>query len=291
MANEPNNLTTDAVSPPAPPPKTRGETLFDLGVYGGINGVGTFIATIPLAYWSIYGGGAKHFDRASQYLEGTGMSAKSIKNALTTTALGLGGTVMLLPVRLAEGYRQPIVNALNKHFGEKHDQTATPLADPTQTWSSLILGRLTAWGAVFGGFKLMEYGSKAIGKPQALEHFEESFGQKLCNFLGKATHDAAGVETKAYRYGKLAALDVFATTAASLLLYSGSRFFAERRDYRHAVKEARANGTPVPPPPRDEAYMPATMPPAANAPQMTVMGEKSLSGQLAPAMSHAEMRA
>lgn len=93
-------------------------------------------------------------------------------------------------------------------------------------------------------------------------------------------HTLGGIlstEKKAYEYGKLAALDVFATMAASVLLYVGSRFFANNRSpEKQAQLEARANAGKVL---LDDAMAP--LPVHTDAPQTTVSGDKVHPGLIA----------
>ena len=95
--------------------------------------------------------------------------------------------------------------------------------EPDQTWLSLIKSRIVAWGAVFSAIK---GASIALGH-ERFDKFENGFSEHLvCKPLGFATH-INGQETRAFRLGKLTALDVFATAAAATILYGASRVFAE----------------------------------------------------------------
>lgn len=119
---------------------------------------------------------------------------------------------------------------LNQHAPQSQDPVSreTVIESPKQTWGSLLLGRLTAWGAVFVSFKLAGSLTSFLGHPNAMANFESWFAKDVvCKPMGKPTH-IHGVETKLYRYGKIAALDIFATAAASSILLAGSRFFAKQ---------------------------------------------------------------
>ncbi len=75
--------------------------------------------------------------------------------------------------------------------------------------------------------------------------FNDAFAEHVvCKPFGKSTHvNVNGImeETKAFRYGKIAALDVFATTAAATLLYIGSRIFADRQSKERDMTPQDAN--------------------------------------------------
>ncbi|MDX1974230.1 MAG: hypothetical protein SFT92_00995 [Rickettsiales bacterium] len=190
---------------------SRREKIFNWLTYGGIAGLGTFLVTIPTTYWAKYGGGANLFKAAAKELERTGFHPETAEQIVTTTALMQGGNITLFPVKFMEDHKAEIIGKDPAKEQNKQD------------WTSLIKARLVAWGAVFASFKGV---AKLIGGDK-LTAFEEKFAKHVvCDPLGKATH-IAGAETKLYRYGKIAALDVFATVAASTLLYMGSRLFAK----------------------------------------------------------------
>lgn len=206
---------------------SRGEKAFNLLTYGGAAGIGTFIATIPVGYWAKYGGGAKHFTNATKFLTKQGLSPQVAEEMVNTSALMQGGNLMIIPVKFLEDNKPHIVDKLNDLLGDKSGAKSVH-EDPKQSWMSLIKSRLVAWGAVFTGFRL---GAIAVGG-EKLQSFEKMFGRAACKVLNKPTHMGV-VETPHFRYGKIAALDVFATAAASMLLYVGSRFFAKSNPHWH----------------------------------------------------------
>ncbi|MFN7452085.1 MAG: hypothetical protein ACK5R5_04185 [Alphaproteobacteria bacterium] len=217
------------MSPPPSSHRSMGEKLFNWIVYGGLGGVGTFLLTLKPAYWMRYHGGEARIGRV---LERIGIGGKIANQVATSTSLSLGGHMMLLPIAFAEAHHTQIVDGLNKMTLDP-----TPVeeiqAKPKPTLSSIIRGRLVAWAAVLSGFV-------AMGEffPKTLDVFKNEFAEWFC----KRTHQpmkVAGEETKAFRYGKLAALDVFATAFAATLLYIGSYFFARRKD-------AQQNPRPLP---------------------------------------------
>lgn len=298
-ANSPELIAPQGVArAPEKPVRTHGDTLFDRWVYGGLNTVGTFIITIPLAYWAEHSkGGEKFFNSGTNKLISTfGMGEKNAEKVMKTTTLGLGGTVMIVPVWLAEHYRKPLVEWFNQHFGSEKDKQ-TVVENPTpQTFASILKGRAVAWCAVFAGFKGAEAIAKQAGNPAALGQFEDWFSKGVNRALGKDTHDAAKLaaleakhgraaltaaekataETISYRYGKLAALDVFATVAASSILYVTSRIFAKQ----HAAKEAAKQAVPTVP--AQVAVSEAPVPSVAkDAPETTIADAKHHAGVIA----------
>ncbi len=227
MSDNPSSMQPSQPSPAPSPRKTRGDVLFDRWLYGGLNGVGTFLLTLPLAYWGDHGGGKATFQKFSNFLkERTPLSEQTAKTVVRATTLGLGGTVMVIPVRMIEGIRTPIVQALNRRYGSPEDQAVGAQVVAPQTWGSQLKGRAVAWTVVFGSFKAIE----GIGFGKKMEQFEHWVAEHIiCKALKQPLRDAMGNESKAFRYGKLAALDAFATAAAAMLFYTGTRFFASHR--------------------------------------------------------------
>lgn len=72
---------------------------------------------------------------------------------------------------------------------------------------------------------------KATGK--ALTASEGALVKQLEARILKLGQSVKGLETRAYAFGKIYALDVFATTMAVVLLYGFSRVFAGQREKKH----------------------------------------------------------
>ena len=219
---------------------STGEKIFDWAVYGGIAGLGTFFSTIPIAMWMKYGGGAKHYDGAQKWLNEHNIKGP-ISNALLSATITMqGGNLMILPVAVAEHYKVPIVQKLNTMVGDKTDPASIEKA-PKTTPLGLAGSRILAWTMVFTGFM-----AAMFTFPLSFATFESEFGQRFCQLMRKPTHTDpkvealplakkiakaekyAASETKTFRFGRIGALDIFATAAATSLLYAVSRVFAEK---------------------------------------------------------------
>lgn len=283
------SLTT-AAPPRAPhtddtgPKRSRGESLFDWTVYGGIAGVGTFVATLWLTKWLTEGRGSAFTEKCVAKLEGglsrffTPETSKNVaKQATLTTALMQGGNMMLLPVALAEHYKEPLVAKANVILGEEGPQENVVKA-PQQTLLSLVQGRLTAWGVVFASL----FTASQLFK-KTFQTFEEEFANLACKIVKKPAQvmakDGSMVASEAYRYGKIAAVDVFATAAAATLLYVGGHFFARRHEEKkaHVPPEQRHRGGIF----RENALAEDAAPQAKDGPSHAIAGEKIHQGALA----------
>jgi hypothetical protein len=226
---------------------SKGEWAFDMATYYGIGGIITFAAGIPLGYWSKYGGGAEKFAKAGKHLEKLGLSPANAVHTLMAIVLWMPGTAALLPIKLLEDKKPELVAKLNKMLGDKSEDISVH-EEPKQTWGSLFIGRIAAAIAVLTGFT----GAGQIMGNDKFEAFERKFSEHIvCKPLGYKTHVPLiekgiqvmenglpkMVESKAFRYGKIAALDLFATAAAATLLYIGSKIIAgyHTKDRWHAA--------------------------------------------------------
>ncbi|MFZ4125058.1 MAG: hypothetical protein ACOYJ2_03175 [Rickettsiales bacterium] len=269
---------------------SKGEALFDLGVYGGMNYIGTFLLTIPVAYSLKHGALKKYYMSAHRWLTKKGMSDGLAEKVLDTTTLMQGGNLMLIPIAMAEHHKKDIVKNLNESIGDHVDPSAIEQAPEQDAWS-LIKSRALAWGVVFSS---MAAAGLFMGKQ--LGQFEEWCGEKTAKLFGAqryrdvptnkgeradfakdlaagkkvARSDLAdeyakltslqddlavgikkihgvdanvvikqvkevgrkieGFETRRFAYGKIAAIDAFATLAAVGLLYMGTRMFGKQAD-------------------------------------------------------------
>ncbi len=216
-------------------PKSKGEKIFDWTVYGLMNYAGTFLLTMPLAYFIKHGAGKNWYDKIDRGAEELGLHkgfGGNIVKALQSTFITFwGGNVMLVPVRLAENFKVGIVTKLNEWLGDKTDPSQIQEA-PKQTWGTLIGGRLVAF---FMTFSMMFAADMMIGK-----YFQQL--QELGGNLFKRFAKPKNAQ-KAYHYGEIAALDSFATVASTALLYVTSHFFAQKREEKIERKLASKSGT------------------------------------------------
>ena len=232
---------------------SKGEQAFDWLTYGAVGGIGTFIATIPIAYWAKYTGGAKVFAGMVKKLQKIGLSEGAAENAVMTTATMQGGNFTLIPIKLLENCKPGLVEKFNTMLGDK-SQDASVENDTKQTWGSLIKARLIfAWLPVFACFEGAE---RLIGKNN-FSTFKDMFSEQVvCKLFRQPTHTPGLAkilenETRTFRLGKIAALDIFATVATSTLLYVGSRIFSRKSEHWHAKDAAgksdneKATATPT----------------------------------------------
>ncbi len=188
-------------------------------------------------------------------------------NFLMTCTTMQGGNIMLIPIKWAENRKIKAVAAINRMVGDTTDPS-TVEAVPKQTWGSLIKGRLTAFAVVwltftgasmaipktFGAFA-EEFGhafakwfkGKSYGPNLPAGLLEEqavlratATGEKALSRLKAVSETIAKHETWQFQMGKIASWDTIATTAAVILLYAGSKFFARKNDEKTETKALKA---------------------------------------------------
>jgi hypothetical protein len=191
----------------------------------------TFLLTLVIGHKIKYGGGEA---RMGEWLGKNGIRGKLAQEILKTTTLSHGGNIMILPIAYAEAHHTQIVDGLNKMTLDPTPVEAIQ-AKPKPTLISLLAARIVAWSVVFISFFGL---SKKFEK--TLESFELETGKLLCEKLDNpktqmvetivdGVKKIAPQESKTFRYGRLAAQDIFATIAAGTLLYFGSHLFARRK--------------------------------------------------------------
>jgi hypothetical protein len=257
-------------TPPAPSNhRSKGEKLFDWLVYGVLGTLVTFLLTLPIGYKIRYGGGEA---RMAAGLEKIGIRGNFARDVLKTTTLSHGGNLMILPIAYAEAHHTQIVDGLNKMTLDP-----TPVSEiqakPKPTLGNLVAARATAWVAVFVSF----FG---LSKPfkSTFEAFEVDTGNLLYNKFGKPKTESGIAkmipkeETRSFRYGRLAAQDIFATIAAGTLLYMGSHFFArkqkEKSDRKQETRDTADHAV------REFSTMPQAQPTKTENPTVKLSGER-----------------
>jgi hypothetical protein len=177
--------------------------------------------------------------------------------AASTMTLSHGGNFFAPFIRWLENDREGISNAWNRKFGTEEDVKIAHerLKDiPKQNWMDVAKGRAMAWGTVFGAI-LTSYA--VVGKNKKsnrywLDEYEDFFARKLAGTV-KSGRDIAAVplskplsevqrSNKMYRFGKVLALDLYATTAGILIW----NFFSRKSAMKRSEKEEIAANKDLP---------------------------------------------
>ena len=266
--------SADPVASPAAqrPPKTTGERQYD--IFQFLTGkVYIVVISAVLAYVAKYG--PDHYGSVPNYLKqwqsevktffdkkiGTGDNFRGhLSGAATSTTLTMWGGNLFAPVLKAlENRKEDIVTYFNKRNGKPGEVEAghERLKDlPKQNWMDIIKGRFVGWFIVAGSFisAYEIFGKNKTTGVDRFDQYESWFGRKMAGLtqsgkeILKSPLQEGLEEHNAYRFGKIVALDFFATSAAILIWNAISRSSAKKRMAHHALRdEAHAQEIGHPP--------------------------------------------
>jgi hypothetical protein len=241
-------------------PKTTGERYYDVLQF--LAGKAFIVAiSAVIAYEARYG--KEHYGKVPNYLKrfqtgfektlndnpimplGKSEVGRYISGAAASTTLTMWGGNLFAPfLKWFENNKEKIANHYNKKHGKPGEVEIAHerLKDlPKQNWMDVIKGRVAGWVIVCGTFigadlamsKNPETGMRRLAQ------YEEWFGRKLAG-VTKAGKEIANTpitkqltkaqsSNKTYRYGRIIALDFFATSAAIIIWNAVSRMSAKKR--------------------------------------------------------------
>jgi len=167
-----------------------------------------------------------------------------------TMILSHGGNFFAPFIRWLENDREKIANSYNKRFGTPEDVEITHerLKDiPKQNWADTAKGRVMAWGSVFVSMvaAYVGFGKNKENGRYRLDVYEDWFARQLSGLSKTGKEIAATPIAKAltaeqaahptYRFGKVLALDLYATSAAIVIWNFFSRMSAKSRTLKQQI--------------------------------------------------------
>ncbi len=178
--------------------------------------------------------------------------------AASTMVLFHGGNVFAPIMKKLENNRENIANWYNKRWGKPGDVEIAHerLKDePQQNWGDVIKGRLVAWGIIFGAMASIDFvlgKGRLFGKggtdKYRFDQYEEGFGRWLAGFtkkgkelwntpLSKELTDLQK-QNKVYQFGRITALDFYATNVGIIIWSFFSRKSARKRqDHQGSLQD------------------------------------------------------
>jgi hypothetical protein len=164
-----------------------------------------------------------------------------------------GGNLFAPFMKWFEDCKEHIVTHFNKRSGTPEEVEIAQERlknEPKQNWGDVIKGRLSAFAIVFTSF-FTAMVATGKDKKTGVYHFdkiEDWFGTKLAGFTKQGAEIAKipiaerlnnpAVTNKTYKFGRILALDIYATTAAILIWNAISRFSANKRKKHDATHDA-----------------------------------------------------
>ena len=312
-------------SPTLPPPTmSQGEKLYNRVVYQGINYWLNLGLSLVVADYFLHGKGRPFYEKSMVNINHAFRSVKldhaigetAMKRA-TDVALGFvslnsGGNIILVPMKLMEDKKRPIVHWMNKNI--YHDQQLAPdghqetpdeiyieQEQPKQSWANVIFRRLKAMAAsITFGLALDNLGRKTLDAPQVINGKTVSHIDGQERFTGWAVSNVnkvlnsgfipggkiAANNATAQRYLGYAALDTINTLITSHVMHKTNG--AQKAKLPHEI------GDEVDPPgitgtdeivllPKDEKLVDINQPVEGSSAL-----EKYRKKAIAPASSHAD---
>jgi hypothetical protein len=241
--------------------KTTGERAYDVLQF--LTGkIFILAATAVLAFKAdpVHGGdkilGMPNFLRSFQIklneifkpIEQSGKAGEIISKAASSTMIiSWGGNFFVPIIKWLENGRENISNFFNRRIGKPGEEQIAHerLKDvPKQNWMDVIKGRVMAWLTVFSALTAIDSiaGKDSAGRSNFAK-YEDAFSRKIvCKLpgIGSEAKQIASLplsekvpmhleKNGAYRFGKVAALDLFATSAAIVVWNVISRLSAKNR--------------------------------------------------------------
>jgi len=245
-------------TPELPPPKmSQGEKLYEKVVYTGINYWLNLGLSMVVADYFLHGKGRPFYDRSLVSIN-NGFKAFKLDKAIgekameraTHVALGFvslnsGGNIILVPMKLMEDRKRPIVHWINKNIyheqqlapdghEEKPNEIYIEKEQPPQSWGNVIWRRTKAMAASIAfGLTLDTIGRKVLDTPQIIDgktvtHIDgqERFTGWVVNNVNKVLNSgfipggkAAAASAATQRYIGYAALDSINTVITSQVMH------------------------------------------------------------------------
>jgi len=254
--------------------KTTGEKYYSWLKFG-VAEVFILVATAVIAYWARHGQDKwynvfKQIQKLSDKVFSPlsrigkdGSKAREVGTVLSVAAASTmvtfhGGNAFAPAMKWFDNKKNDIVNAFNKLFGKPDELEIGQerlKEDPKQSWGDVIKGRLAAWAIVFTSFvsATLLIGKSTKNNDYHFNNFEEWFARKFAG-LTKGGKELAKIsalqklpehlkENKSYRFGKILALDIYATTAAIIIWNVISELSAK---IRQKEKKEVPHETPAP---------------------------------------------
>lgn len=181
-----------------------------------------------------------------------------------------GGNIFAPVMKWLENSKEGISNYFNRKFGKPGEEEIAHerLKDiPKQTWGDIVKGRMAGFAIVFSSFTLIDQILNKSKKTNQwrFDWYQEVVGRWMGGLTKKGREMGIGLPKKTgiplhqplagaaaengmYRFGKIVALDIYATSAAILIWNWVSRALAKGRKHtgKNTPEEAAGAASPTP---------------------------------------------
>lgn len=251
-------------SPEPAQPITRGEKWYDWIVYSGINYWLNLGISLIIADAVTHGRGKQSLEKTAKFIGKNDKHTHNAKVGLEQLALNSGGWLLLVPMKLMEDRKRPLVHWLNKKLGVEQkgadghelspDEIHIEKKQPRQSWARVVGRRILASAATIIPGIVLDNSFRGTRKEPIMVDGKtiDTIGgkERFTNFIVNKSNQAlnsgfipGGRELAkkewAQRYLSLAALDVINTkiTATVMHLTNGARK-VEDEDAKHFERDA-----------------------------------------------------
>lgn len=230
----------------APPKRTFGLRAFDAILYPGITNFGVFGISLFATYLTKGGAFGKAGSKAELFskeimqkrnswlvknIEKTGMPNSAAETASTVFWSFADGSLLAPVIKMFEDEREPIAKSIDQAMGTRPDSDEPYLAEPKQSWGSVLGGRALVAGVVVPtAITLEKTNVNWFGSRNNLNHhlfYEpgEKLGQWAMKFPAVSTRFTQG---NFNILAKHALFEAFYTSVCTAGLYFASRLLASK---------------------------------------------------------------
>lgn len=250
--------------------RTPGLKIFDVALYPILTNGVVFAVSVAATYLTTHGDktggkiGKWFFERGNKlknFLMKSGMGEKQADASKMIAFSFLDGSVMAPVVKVIEDKRENIAHWIDRKLGSEPENHDAYVAEPKQSWGSVLGGRVIALAAVLpAGIMLGKIGTKdgkwiwnTTKNNPGFNSLNDHFFTNPGHALGKYIETQPGL---AKSFGKLdipqitsiSLFEMFYTSLCTGALYVSSRFIARKRgDHLEDAPEKPAEAPPPAP--------------------------------------------
>lgn len=284
----------------SPKCKTKGEKLFDLGLYGGISyGIG-FVLSVMGGHFFLKGRGRSFFNNTEKALHDglenvvTPKYAKLLsRESMRIMALGAGGHAVMVPIKLLEDNKKRIVYWINSKFFPSEYSGITELKPASQMRDDELPALVEtptkmSWGKTAMRRMLVFFGIPLVLAPfsKANAALEKTAQRTLAESLSAAADATQSKTLTAMNNNKLVH-EYIELSASDLYLSAIAAFMVRMTNGAHGIFKGRKK---APAPATAPDSMPAQPPAAAAVAPETLPNKTHHANNMKPTESYRRLR-
>lgn len=241
--------------------RTPGLWLYDALLYPILNNTLVFAISVGATYLTtkggtrnqkgelVYGRIGEFFQQRGDWLvrkfKSLGMNDDSAGMAKMVFFSFADGTLVAPFVKVLEDRREQFAEKIDHALGTRSEDLSVYEAEPKQSWSSVIGGRLATAAIVVPTAVALDKLHLEHNKTKTFQSLNEKFFTRPGIVLGEIAQKKGWFKGFAQKHdmpevAKVAVFEAFYTTVCTLGLYLSSRFFARKQGEKQHLKEEKA---------------------------------------------------